>query len=184
MKTNSIRYSVYPYNVEIHVLGIFFFSTFDIVSLIVSFFFFVFYFFLELLLVSCWICWINYPIFICLSFLLSVFLPPWFQCLIVAFSWLSEAIHLFLLLSSLPLLLLVALFSFVCLGPLWQRLSSDACRSWIPCTWMRPKSFFIRWSILSQWRPPGVRVYSSCLLSAPHVTSKSRKLFELSIRKI
>lgn len=40
MKTYSIRYSVYPYNVEIHVLGFFFFffSTFGIVSLIVSFF--------------------------------------------------------------------------------------------------------------------------------------------------
>ena len=159
-----------------------FFFPFDIVSSIVSFFFFVFYFFLELLLVSCWICWINYPIFICLSFLYLSYLPGF--SVIVAFSWLSGDIHLFLLLSSLPLLLLVSLFSFVYLGPLWPRLSSDACRSWIPCTWMGPKSFFIRWSILSQCRPPGVRVYSSCLLSAPHVTSKSRKLFELSIRKI
>ena len=39
MKTNSIRYSVYPYNMEIHVLGFFFFFfTFGTISLIVPFF--------------------------------------------------------------------------------------------------------------------------------------------------
>ena len=60
MKTNSIRYSVYPYNVEIHVLGFFFFLFhFWYYFFDSSFFLFVFYFLLELLLVSCWLCWVS-----------------------------------------------------------------------------------------------------------------------------
>ena len=75
MKTNSIGYSVYPYNVEIHVLGCFFFHFwycfFD------SFLFsFAFYFFFELSLVSRWLCWVNHPFSpACLPFPASSRLP-------------------------------------------------------------------------------------------------------------
>lgn len=158
----------------------FFFSTFGIVSLIASFFLGVFVFGTPVSLPLALLGWLSH--FTCFSLLLPVVSPPWRRRLTVAFlGWLR--VVTFPSALFLPLLLPVSLFRFVCLGPLCGRLSSDACRSWIPCTWRRPKGLFIRWAVLSQWGPPGVRVHSSFLLSAPHLTSKSRKLFELSVRK-
>lgn len=181
MKTYSIRYSVYPYNVEIHVLGFFFlfhfwYCFFDSFLFSLSLFVFGTPVSLPLALLG----WLSH--FTCFSLLLPVVSPPWWQRLTVAFlGWLR--VVTFPSALFLPLLLPVSLFRFVCLGPLCGRLSSDACRSWIPYTWRRPKGLFIRWAVLSQWGRPGVRVHSSFLLSAPHLTSKSRKLFESSVRK-